>query len=232
MPKGATASDQPKSQAFSFRTWVYASTLTPILIQNGRVPTETSSDMAQDVGDDEDYFAHFEDLEFTEEDLARIDRISEEEPKAPVPEPVLPLSESKGEARVAIEVEQEPQPAPEAVSPPPAISFRSPMPEPPYDAFRSGKSLSVSDLIGPLWCVNLQNSANSIHPLINLHRCELQYEYRQRQGWGLKFKDRPQTFVSREGNTIVASHSIASDNENILKAGRVGFSFEGNARHR
>ena len=56
-------------------------------------------------------------------------------------------------------------------------------------------------------------------------RCELQYEYRQRQGWGLKVKDRPQTFVSREGNTIIASHSIASNNENILKAGRVGFTF-------
>ena len=232
MLEGAIASDHSKSQAFRFRTWVYASTLTPILNQNGRVPTETFRDMAQDVAEDEDYFAHFEDLEFTEEDLARIDRISEEEPKAPVPEPVLPLSESKGEARVAIEVEREPQPAPKAVSPPPAISFRSPMPEPPYDAFRSGKSLSVSDLIGPLWCVNLQNSANLIHPLINLHRCELQYEYRQRQGWGLKFKDRPQTFVSREGNTIVASHSIASDNENILKAGRVGFPLEGDARHR
>ena len=52
-------------------------------------------------------------------------------------------------------------------------------------------------------------------------RCELQYEYRQRQGWGLKVKDRPQTFVSREGNTIIASHSIAVNNENILKAGRV-----------
>ena len=53
-------------------------------------------------------------------------------------------------------------------------------------------------------------------------RCELQYEYRQRQGWGLKVKDRPQTFVSREGNTIAASHLIASKNDNILKAGRVG----------
>ena len=39
-----------------------------------------------------------------------------------------------------------------------------------------------------------------------------------------KFKDCPQTFVSGEGNTTVASRSIASSNENIIKVlGRVGF---------
>ncbi|KAF9650332.1 hypothetical protein BDM02DRAFT_3185538 [Thelephora ganbajun] len=156
--------------------------------------------MAQGGDEDEDYFAHFEDLEFTEEDLARIDHTCEAEFYTPVPGPTPPPPKFKGEASVTIEVEQEVQSA-EVVSPS-APSPRSPMPEPPYYAFRSGKSLSVSDLIGPLWC-------------------ELQYEYRQRQGWGLKVKDRPQTFVSREGNTIVASHSIASNNENILKAGRV-----------
>jgi len=63
-------------------------------------------------------------------------------------------------------------------------------------------------------------------------RCELQYEYRQRQGWRLKVKDRPQTFVSREGNTIAASHSVASKNENVLKAGRVCFLLEDTTRRR
>ena len=39
-----------------------------------------------------------------------------------------------------------------------------------------------------------------------------------------KVKDCPQTFVSGEGNTTVASRSIASSNENIIKVlGRVGF---------
>lgn len=109
--------------------------------------------MPQGVGEDEDYFAHFGDLEFTEEDLVRIDHISEGGFYAPVPEPTPPPSESKGEARVTVEVEQEPQPVPEAVSLPPPAPPRSPMQESPYDAFRSGKSLSVSDLIGPLWCV-------------------------------------------------------------------------------
>jgi hypothetical protein len=124
--------------------------------------------MAQDVGEDEDYFAHFEDLKFTEEDLARIDRTCEGEFYASVPEPVLPLSESKGEARVTIEVEQELQPVHEVASPPPTSSPRGPMSEPPYDAFRSGKSLSVSDLTGPLWCVDLQRNCTSlIRPLIN-----------------------------------------------------------------
>jgi len=122
--------------------------------------------MTQDEGADEDYFAHFEDLEFTEEDLARIDRIYEGKIYTPVqPEPVPPLSEFKCEARIIIQVEQEVQPV---VSPPPTASPRSPLPEPPYDAFRSGRSLSVSDLIGPLWCVWRQRHCASFAcPLIN-----------------------------------------------------------------
>ena len=100
--------------------------------------------MAQDGGEDEDYFAHFGDLEFTEEDLARIDRICKRDF-----EPVLQLPESKGEAQVTIEVEPVLEVALPPTSPP-----RSPMSEAPYYAFRSGKSLSVSDLTGPLWCVD------------------------------------------------------------------------------
>lgn len=124
-----------------------------LLDQRVKVPTGVSSEMAQDEGEDEDYFAHFEDLRFTEDDLAQIDRIYEGGFYAPVSEPALPLSESKGEARVTIEVEQKLQPVPKVV-PPPTSSPRSPVSEPPYDAFRSGKSLSVSDLTGPLWCVD------------------------------------------------------------------------------
>jgi len=110
--------------------------------------------MAQDEGEEEDYFAHFGELELTEEDLTCIDRTCEEEFCTPVPESILPPSEPKGEARVTVEVEPEPQSGPEAVSPPPGVSPLTPVLEPPYDAFRSGKSLSVSDLIGPLWCVD------------------------------------------------------------------------------
>lgn len=112
--------------------------------------------MAQDGGKDEDYFAHFEDLEFTEEDLARIDRTCERDFHAAALEPALPLPELKGKAQIAIEVERGLQPILEAVplsSPP-----RSPTPEPPYNAFRGGKPFSVSDLIGPLWCVDVQRN--------------------------------------------------------------------------
>ena len=109
--------------------------------------------MAQGGGEDEDYFAHFGDLEFTEEDLARIDLICEREF-----EPVLQPPKSKGEAQVTIEVE----PALEVVLPPTSPP-RSPMSEAPYHAFRSGKSLSVSDLTGPLWCVGRRSL---IHTLI------------------------------------------------------------------
>lgn len=117
--------------------------------------------MAQD-GDEEDYFAHFEDLEFTEEDLAQIDRVGEEGLH------LVPVSESKlGEALITIEVEQGLQPATEALSPqiPPP---RNPLSEPPYDAFRRGKSLSVSDLTGPLWYVRRHETASSNSRLIDL----------------------------------------------------------------
>ena len=103
--------------------------------------------MPQDRGEDEDYFAHFGDLEFTEEDLARIDRVCERDFEA-----VLQLSESKGEAQVKIEVEPLFEVVLPTTSPP-----RSPTPEAPYSAFRSGKSLSVSDLTGPLWYVGWQS---------------------------------------------------------------------------
>lgn len=114
------------------------------------VSSGASSEMAKDGGEEEDYFVHFEDLKFTEEDLALIDRILEGGPHSFIPEPVLPLRGFGGKALVTIEVEKEPQPVPEATSPP-NPSPRTPMPKPPYDAFRSGKSLSVSDLTGPLW---------------------------------------------------------------------------------
>jgi len=108
--------------------------------------------MEQCEGEDEDYFAHFGELELTEEDLACLDRTCEEETCPPVPESTPPPSEFKGEAQVTVEVEREPQSVPEVASPPPAVP-PTPVLEPPYDAFRSGKPLSVSDLIGPLWCV-------------------------------------------------------------------------------
>ena len=114
--------------------------------------------MAQDGGEDEDYFAHFGEFELTEEDLARIDSACEVELCTPVPEPALPLPDSKCAARVTVEVEQEPQSVPEAVSPPPPASTPTPVLRPPFDAFRSGKFLSVSDLIGPLWCVDWQRN--------------------------------------------------------------------------
>jgi hypothetical protein len=117
--------------------------------------------MAKNGGEEEDYFTHFEDLEFTEEDLARLDQICEGElaHESP-PKSALPLPESKGGALVMIEVEQGLQPISEAVLPP-APSPHSSVWEPPYDAFRSGKSLSVSDLTGPLWCAYWHESSDS-----------------------------------------------------------------------
>lgn len=122
----------------------------PLISTLDQVPIGVSGEMAQDGGEEEDYFVHFADLEFTEEDLARIDRICEGGSHSLVPNPVLSLPEFEGKALVTIEVEQELQPVPRVISPP-TPSSRSPLLEPPYDAFRRGKNLSVSDLTGPLW---------------------------------------------------------------------------------
>lgn len=128
--------------------------MTSFLDQRVGVLNEVSNEMPQDLGEDEDYFAHFGDLELTEEDLAHIDRVYERDFEA-----ILQLPESKGEAQVTIEVEPVLEVVLPTTSPP-----RSPMPEAPYSAFRSGKSLSVSDLTGPLWYVSWQSL---IRPLIN-----------------------------------------------------------------
>lgn len=148
MPKEGTMADRYGSQD----TRCFHLTFVPDQSLSG-----TSNEMVQDGDEDEDYFAYFEDLEFTEEDLARIDRTCEGDFCAPVLEPDLLLPKSKDEARVTIEVEQESQPV---VSPP--TLPRSPMPEPPYYAFRSGKSLSVSDLTGPLWYVELPSPIHAL----------------------------------------------------------------------
>ena len=123
--------------------------------------------MVQDGGEDEDYFAHFEDLEFTEEDLARIDHACGRDFHAPALEPALPLPELKGKAQTMIEVERELQPILEAAPLP--LPPRSPMPGAPYSAFRGGKPFSVSDLIGPLWCVDVQGYPLGLtYPLCNI----------------------------------------------------------------
>jgi hypothetical protein len=135
-----------QSRQLGAATRVLTFALHPIV----QVSAEVSSEMTKDGVEEEDYFVHFEDLKFTEEDLAHIDRIWEGGPHSLLLEPVPLLPELEGKALVTIEVEQELQPVPKVISPP-NLPSRTPMSKPPYDAFRSGKSLSVSDLTGPLW---------------------------------------------------------------------------------
>ena len=131
-------------------SWVTAEDCSILDLPLDQVSTGVPSEMAQVGSEEEDYFVHFEDLKFTEEDLARIDRICDGGLHPFVPEPVLSIPKSEGKALVTIEVERKLHPVPEVISPTPSRGSTS---ERPYDAFRRGKSLSVSDLTGPLWFV-------------------------------------------------------------------------------
>ena len=64
--KGATATDHPSQNLDSGHSCFH---LDPILDRRDRTPIGLFSEMVQDEGEDEDYFAHFGELELTEEDL-------------------------------------------------------------------------------------------------------------------------------------------------------------------
>lgn len=52
-------------------------------------------------------------------------------------------------------------------------------------------------------------------------RCEVQYDYGLRQGRSKKLANRPASFTSAQGKTIVVETKTAVKNEKILERGRV-----------
>ncbi|KAI9508364.1 exonuclease V [Russula earlei] len=72
----------------------------------------------------------------------------------------------------------------------------------PFEKHRLRGTLSVSDLVGPAWCVLVQ------------------FDYRLRQGRSLPLADRPDSFVSAEGKIIKAQKEVAKINEEVLERGR------------
>ncbi|WWC86518.1 uncharacterized protein L201_001395 [Kwoniella dendrophila CBS 6074] len=70
----------------------------------------------------------------------------------------------------------------------------------PFQQFRKKGYLSVSDLVGPLWC-------------------ETQYDYRLRTLPFLPPSQRPDTIKSKDGNEIVVDKVKVEDKEKILKRG-------------
>ncbi|KZV67541.1 hypothetical protein PENSPDRAFT_688068 [Peniophora sp. CONT] len=73
----------------------------------------------------------------------------------------------------------------------------------PYKLYRARrKVLSVSDLIGPLWC-------------------EVQFDYGLRQRRWQPLEERPRSFLGANGQAIHVNHALAAENDHILKAGTV-----------
>ncbi|KZT27680.1 hypothetical protein NEOLEDRAFT_1130740 [Neolentinus lepideus HHB14362 ss-1] len=157
--------------------------------------------------------SEYEGLDFTTEDFNEIDAIvlaalgSEESRSA------TPLSDStsiywdssfgsisdfpgvKDASRPDILVELEDHPA--------ARSEAGSEPEPnsPFNRFRRKQILSVSDLVGPVWC-------------------EVQFDYGLRQRRSRKIETRPTTFVSAHGREIKVNTKLARKNDKVLKAGQ------------
>ncbi|KAF5312739.1 hypothetical protein D9619_002639 [Psilocybe cf. subviscida] len=70
----------------------------------------------------------------------------------------------------------------------------------PLERFRSYVSVSVTDLVGPSWC-------------------EVQYDYGLRGKRSRPVKNRPKSFVSASGKTIVPTVAVAQTNENTTRQG-------------
>ncbi|VDC08039.1 unnamed protein product [Peniophora sp. CBMAI 1063] len=71
----------------------------------------------------------------------------------------------------------------------------------PYTLFRAWrKTLSVSDLVGPLWC-------------------EVQYDYGLRQRRWIELEKRPASFLTADNKVIQVNQKIAADNDRTLKSG-------------
>ena len=55
-----------------------------------------------------------------------------------------------------------------------------------------------------------------------IHRCEVQFDYGLRQKRHKKLADRPQSFVTEQGKTIMVAQQVAAVNDRTLTRGRVG----------
>jgi exonuclease V len=148
-----------------------------------------------------------EELRLIEESVARLE--SKDSQFSPATGSENALSTHSTYSRPAyIEVALEsPVPSTLVASPAPTVG-RSPNPSPSimaslYSLFRSSrKSLSVSDLVGPIWC-------------------EVQFDYGLRGGRHLPISQRPEVLQTRLGKEIQVQKNVAVENDRVLKKGTV-----------
>jgi exonuclease V len=92
----------------------------------------------------------------------------------------------------------------------------------PFEKYRSRGTLSVSDLVGPAWCVLIIRCCRSqMTDHCSAQRCEVQFDYGLRQGRSLAVAKRPESFVSAEGKVIKVEKKVAQSNEKVQRRGRV-----------
>jgi exonuclease V len=92
----------------------------------------------------------------------------------------------------------------------------------PFEMYRSRGTLSVSDLVGPAWCVLIIRCCYSrMTEHCSPQRCEVQFDYGLRQGRSLALAKRPESFVSAEGKVIKVEKKVAQVNEKVQGRGRV-----------
>ncbi len=96
----------------------------------------------------------------------------------------------------------------------------------PIKRYRSRKTLSVSDLVGPAWYVFIVPcSTQELNKRgLSAPRCEVQFDYGLRQGRSRTLAERPESFVSDKGKVIKVEKKVAVANERDLGRGRVGIS--------
>ncbi|KAF8226303.1 hypothetical protein L208DRAFT_1302667 [Tricholoma matsutake] len=131
----------------------------------------------------DDEFSSFDFSEFTKNDFKQIDA------------GLIPHN-PKGGPDIIVAVEPSPEP-PEGTSES-VISSKQPSP---YQRFRRGGFLSVTDLASLAWC-------------------EVQFDYGLRQRRSRPIASRPTSFVSAQGKEISVNQSIVMKNDHITKQGK------------
>lgn len=154
----------------------------------------------------DDEFSAFNFSEFTEEDFKQIDA-------------GLQPPNPNGSPDIVVELEappKKPEDTPKSGNRNKQLTEKSP-----YQQYRRGGVLSVTDLASLAWFVYLHLKEMQ-HARTDCRRCEVQFDYGLRQKRSRPIATRPTSFVSAQGKEILVEKSVAAKNDHITKQGKVG----------
>lgn len=157
----------------------------------------------------DDEYANFDFPALTEDDLRQIDSYAG-------------ASADAGAARVAVEIEHAADAGMKITSTKKAKGkAKQDSSKSPYDRFRARGWLSVTDVVGPTWCVS-----ECLTLLLSIYerndRCEVQFDYGLRQWRSKPIEQRPKSFKTEKGKEIVVKKEVAERREKIVVSGQVG----------